>query len=118
MGKIIVIDDNVDMRNILKDALEDEGHEVHAADNGESGLALVAQHTPQVVITDIFMPVKEGVNVVRTIKSKYPGIKILVISGADRRDNYFETAKKFGADETLAKPFMIGDLIDMVKKYM
>lgn len=118
MGKIIVIDDDFDIRTIIKDALEDEGHEVYTADNGDSGLTLVDQHKPQVVITDIFMPVKEGVNVVRTIKSKHPGIKILVISGADRRDNYFETAKNFGADETLAKPFQIEALIDTVAHFM
>lgn len=118
MDKIVVIDDQFGIRALIQDALEDSGFEVFTADNGEIGLSLVAEHSPKIVITDIFMPVKEGVNVVRSIKQDYPHIKVIVISGADRRENYFETAKQFGADETLSKPFKMECLIDLVLKLL
>ena len=117
MGKIVVIDDHSEVRDIIKEALENEGHEVYTAINGETGIQLITQYMPQIVITDILMPVKEGVNVVRSVRYNFPDTKIIVISGADRRENYFETAKSFGADEILSKPIDLDVLIDMVGKY-
>lgn len=115
MDKIVIIDDQKNVRTVIHDTLTNEGYEVFTADNGELGLELIARHNPKIVITDILMPTKEGINVVRSVKHNYPDIKIIIISGTDRRENYFKTAKQFGADETLSKPFKLEHLIEIVK---
>jgi CheY-like chemotaxis protein len=116
MARILVIDDDATIRLSLRLALEDADHQVEEAGDGDAGMARVKAFRPQLVITDIFMPEKEGLETIDEIKDFAPATKIIAISGGGRMDpgDYLGIAERVGADRTLVKPFDIGDLIATV----
>ena len=93
----------------LSQALEDEGHTVLFASNGQDGLSRYAEGKPDLVITDVLMPDKEGLETIIELRKIDPDVKIIVMSGGGRVNNvdFLEMAKKFGATATLKKPFPI-----------
>lgn len=110
MAKVLLIDDNEEFRHLLHDRLRDEGHDVRTAESGSVGLRLVAEFSPNIVITDIFMPGTEGLDVILALKENHPGIKIIAISGNPRSSTYLRLAETFGVDHILEKPFPFGVL--------
>jgi len=116
MARIIVIDDDEAVRGAIRRALERMQHEVLEADDGASGLQLLADTGADLVITDIFMPGQDGIVTVRQIRKEYPGVKIIAISGGDTsgRMDLRQDAKLLGAAATLAKPFELEDLVRTV----
>ena len=114
MAEILIIDDDPDVREVMNAALEMAGHHVREAQDGIEGLAMARQHHPTVVATDIVMPEQEGGQVIRQLRRELPGISILAVSGAARRDLYLKIAEQFGADAVLAKPFTPDDLTNAV----
>jgi len=109
MAKILVIDDDDAIRISLKSAIEDAGHRVEEAANGEEGMTRFRANPADLVVTDIFMPEKEGLETIDEIKRDYPQTKIIAISGGGSIDpeDYLEIAKRVGADRSLFKPFDI-----------
>jgi len=128
MAKIIVIDDEKDIRNVLKEVLERAGFDVEIAGNSDEGLELLRDHGADLVITDIIMPGKDGVDTVYDIRMEFPNTRIIVISGggnvtpmeyeptAIKTTAYLASASAAGADVTLTKPFDRGELLDAVKE--
>lgn len=116
MARIIVIDDDDAIRLSLKLALEDADHHVEAAANGEEGMTRFRTNPADLVITDIFMPEKEGLETIDEIKRHCPQTKIIAISGGGSMDpeDYLEIAKRVGADRSLFKPFDIQLLVATV----
>lgn len=114
---ILVIDDEQLIRLQIRNALELEGFTVHEAANGQEGLACVAESVPDVVITDILMPDKEGIETIMELRRSHPAIRIIAISGGGRTGNkdFLRTAKYLGADRTLAKPFGLVELLNLVR---
>lgn len=115
MAKILVMDDEPFILLMIKKMLEKEGHEVDLALNGNDGLELFEKFRPDLVITDIIMPQKEGLEIILELRQKHPGLKIIAISGGGRvgPDGYLPGAKLFGADMVFQKPliqkeFMLG----------
>lgn len=115
MAKILVMDDEPFILLMIKKMLEKEGHEVDLALNGNDGLELFEKFKPDLVITDIIMPQKEGLEIILELRKKYPDLKIIAISGGGRvgPDGYLPGAKLFGADMVFQKPliqkeFMLG----------
>ena len=110
---ILVIDDEQLIRLQIRSALELEGYVVHEAANGNEGLARIAEAAPDVVITDILMPDKEGIETILELRRSHPKIRIIAISGGGRTGNkdFLRTAKHLGADRTLAKPFGLAELL-------
>jgi len=115
MAKILVMDDEPYILLMIKKMLEKEGHEVDLALNGNDGLELFEKFKPDLVITDIIMPQKEGLEIILELRKKYPDLKIIAISGGGRvgPDGYLPGAKLFGADMVFQKPliqkeFMLG----------
>ncbi len=105
MPYILIIDDSATMRLASRRPLEEAGFEVFEAADGDEGMAFLRKSRVDVVITDIFMPVKDGLETIREIRTLFPEIKILAISGKTTGAlNYLEVAEKLGADESLAKP--------------
>jgi CheY-like chemotaxis protein len=106
-GTILVIDDDAAVLHSLAALLEDAGFRVHTASDGVKGLAAFRAHRPDLVLTDIIMPEKEGIAVTMEIRREYPSTKIIAMSGGGRmgNSNFLEIASKLGADVTLAKPF-------------
>ena len=117
---ILVIDDEELIRLQIRNALEMEGFTVHEAANGNEGLTRIALAVPDVVITDILMPDKEGIETILELRRLYPAIRIIAISGGGRTGNkdFLRTAKHLGADRTLAKPFGLADLLRLVREVL
>jgi CheY-like chemotaxis protein len=120
-GKVVlVIDDEQLIRLQVRAALEQDGFVVHEAANGNEGLTRIAVTVPDVVITDILMPDKEGIETILELRRRYPSIRIIAISGGGRTGNkdFLRTAKHLGADRTLAKPFGLADLLKLVREVL
>jgi CheY-like chemotaxis protein len=121
MALILVIDDMASMRDLVRRMLERAKHTVIEAEDGERGLAVFAQQGPALVITDLLMPKKEGIETIQQIRRSRPDAKIIAMSGSDdlRCDNqYLDAAKKLGADAVLAKPFRPATLVDAVNRLL
>lgn len=117
MAKILIIDDEEQVRLYLRTILEPEGHEVVEAGNGKIGLQLYREEPADLIITDIFMPEKEGLETIMELRRDYPEVKIIVISGGGNRANLdvLPMARRFGALRTLAKPFTRQDMLSAVR---
>lgn len=91
----------------MRTILERDGHEVAEAEDGLAGLRMVEAHQPQVVVTDLLMPEKEGIETIVELRDRFPEIGVVAISGAGgvSRDGPLVDAELFGADATLSKPF-------------
>jgi DNA-binding NtrC family response regulator len=116
MARVLLIDDEEYVRMTLTQALEDDGHEVVVATNGHEGLIRYKAGTPDLVITDVLMPEKEGIETVLELRKLDPNVKILVISGGGRINNvdFLDVARKFGAKAALKKPFPIDEFSRVV----
>lgn len=116
MAKILVIDDEPQIRTMLKDILENEGYEVIEAENGEVGIRQYKNDPTDVVITDIVMPDKEGIATIRELKQEFPDIKIIAMSGGGRgvADNYLMMAEAFGVKRVFKKPIAYDELVSAV----
>jgi len=106
MAKILVLDDEVAIVLMIKKMLEKAGHEVDMALNGRDGMILFEQNKPDLLITDIIMPEKEGLETIFELRQKYPDLKIIAISGGGRisPEGYLPGAKLLGADMVFPKP--------------
>jgi CheY-like chemotaxis protein len=107
MARILIIDDDEGMRGSLAHTLEKLGHEVSAAADGKAGVARAIESEPDLVITDLIMPEKEGLETIMDLRALHPRIRIIAMSGGGRLSNedYLHLAKRFGAKISLAKPF-------------
>lgn len=120
MARIIVIDDNAGIRTVLRQILEAAGHEVFAAANGAEGLEMHRAKESDIVITDILMPEKEGLETIRELLDVYPGLRIIAMSGGGKSvgiGSYLTTAREMGA-EILLKPFEADVLISTVERIL
>ena len=113
MSAILVIDDDASVREVVSEMLRLEGHDVTIAENGRDALPLLARHHFDLVITDLIMPEKEGIETISEIRRTYKTIPIVAISGGGRLGpgDYLETARYIGANATLAKPFARQELL-------
>jgi CheY-like chemotaxis protein len=107
MPHILIIDDDEAMRRSLAQTLERLGHQVSASADGRAGVERAAANPPDLVITDLIMPEKEGLETIMELRQHHPRIKIIAMSGGGRLSNedYLHLAKRFGATVALAKPF-------------
>ena len=106
LSSILVIDDESTSRAILREILEEAGHQISEAADGSKGIRAYEENRPDVVIADLFMPPKGGLDVIRKLKSSSPNVKIIAISGVDARHE-LETvsdAIRQGASRALNKP--------------
>lgn len=111
----LVVEDDSLNREMVVTLLEDRGYTVFPAEDGDVGLAILEKEGPvDVIITDIFMPNREGVSFIRAIRSRYPEVKVVAVTGAVNYESIFSTAHEFGADITIRKPFDINELGEKV----
>lgn len=112
MARVLVIDDNLFQLKTSELLLKQLGHEVITASEGVAGLKLAKEHKPHFVITDIFMPDKDGFELIRDIRKSLPALKIIAMSaGASELsgpgtsgNEVLNHAKRLGADAILNKP--------------
>ena len=107
MARILLIDDDDCVRTVLRETLVYFGHIVIEARNGKEGLELFPHADADLVITDIVMPEKEGLEVLMELRKKQPPVKIIAISGGGRgsAEDYLRTAKFMDASKVPTKPF-------------
>ena len=116
MKKIIIIEDDIVIRENLSEILQLNNFEVLATDNALEIQNIVEEFKPDILITDIIMPDKDGIEIIIEIKKKYPEIALIAISGGGRIDSesYLSTAKYLGANATLKKPFTHNQLLKII----
>ena len=117
MARILVIDDEELVRFTLKQALQKAGHEVVEAADGNDGIAVCRQSPVDLIITDIIMPEKEGIETIVELRRDDPDLKIIAISSGGRTGttDYLELAQKLGARQVLRKPFGRQELLEAVQ---
>lgn len=114
MNRILVVDDNVMIRKVIKNIFKEENYDIEEAENGEEGLDLIKKKKFDLVITDIIMPKMEGLELIMHIKRDFPDIKIIAIS--EGKPYYLYMAKKLGTEKVFTKPLDLHDFLDAVKK--
>jgi CheY-like chemotaxis protein len=112
---ILLIDDEEGFRCVLKQVLVNAGYEVMEASNGVEGIRYFYEHPADMIITDIIMPEKEGIETMIELKKAFPDVKLIAMSGGGwyGTEIDFDMAKKLGA-RTLDKPFALQELLDVV----
>ena len=119
MAKILIIDDDVGMRRTASRILRCGGHKVVEAGDGVEGLCIFRTELPDIVVSDIVMPKKEGIETLVELRRENPALLILAISGnLTGSTNYLRFAEKLGANGTLAKPFRAADLLREINNLM
>ncbi len=120
MKRILVIDDDVQVRQMLKQILERAGYEVVDATDGAEGIKLYRDEPTDLIITDIIMPEKEGIETIMELKRDFPDVKIIAISGGGRVDpgHYLEIARRLGVDRTFTKPFDRAELLEAIQQLL
>jgi len=117
---VLVVDDDPNVREILCSSLTDCGYNVLQAGNGEEAMLVLAKSVlPHLVITDIVMPKKHGLNTIIEMRAKFPDVKILAISGGGGgriMGDSLNLAELAGADTVLAKPFNMGEFEKVIAK--
>lgn len=116
MASILLVDDDEQLLYTAQAMLERLQHDVVTARNGNEALARYVEHAPDLVITDLIMPDREGLETIRELRRSAPGVKIIAMSGGGRSSpgNYLKMAKDLGATAVLAKPFSFSELATVV----
>lgn len=111
--KILVVDDNADVLESLTLVLEGAGHETLSATDARQALLINHDRPADLLITDIFMPGADGLETIVAFRDKWPGLKILAMSGGGQRAkrDYLQVAAEVGADMVIRKPFDPGELL-------
>lgn len=119
MASILIIDDNAALREVLRVGLETAGHTVREMRNGRDGIRAFRKEPSDLVITDIYMPERDGLELIEALRRTHPQVKILAMSGASGTMDYLNRARLLGAAMVIRKPFEIptllktvGDLLD------
>ena len=122
MAVILVVDDSKEIRVMLQDILQLEGHTVLIAENGTLGLGIFKSRTDEIdlLISDIYMPEMDGLEVIRVAKNEKPELKIIAMSAGDTKGNLASLgfAGDFGAQHLLTKPFRMPDLLEAVNRLL
>ena len=120
MAYILVVDDERLDLKVLSKMLRAGGHGVTERANGQQALSYLEHNLVDVVVTDVIMPKKDGLETISEIRRRYPNAKIIAISGGARPSGSgaLATARALGANGTLAKPFRQKALLDLVDDLM
>ena len=118
MSSILVVDDEIQIRGLVRETLEQAGHHVTEARDGKEALQQYRLTPVDLVIMDILMPNQDGLETTVALRREFPSAKIIVITGGSEMIgtlNFFDVAKMLGAHGTLQKPFEMKALLDTVQ---
>ncbi len=113
MARILVVDDEYDIRMPLRRVLESEGHEVTEATHGDEALQLFGESPFDLVLLDIFMPERDGISTLGGLLNKSPQAKVIIMSG---KAHFLPDARDLGATETIWKPIDTDTLLDTIER--
>lgn len=117
--RILLIDDDRALRDVVAKSLAYAGHTVTQAEDGLQGIELARVATFDLVITDLVMPVKEGLETILALRQEFPALPVIAISGGlDNSTIYLDVAAKIGAKRILGKPFTPGELIKLIEEVL
>lgn len=128
--RILIIDDELDLLAALSGTLRRAGYRVRTAHSAERGLALLEQEAADLVITDVIMPRKSGVDVIATVRSLYPSIRMIAMSGGGNfgpsayrpgsitTSAYLLASERAGAHAVLPKPFEASEILAVVRQVL
>jgi DNA-binding NtrC family response regulator len=117
MARILIIDDESQIRSMLRLMLERVGYEIAEAPDGIEGIRQYRENPADLIITDLIMPNKDGIGMIIDLKKEFPKVKIIAMSGGgvNRPEGYLDGAKKLGASRTLTKPIDRDEMLKAVK---
>jgi CheY-like chemotaxis protein len=117
VARIIVVEDNPQERHLLRLLLEREGHQVVEAGDGGEAIRAFRQQPSELLLCDLFMPGKEGLETIRELRRDFPDVKIVAMSGGafNRALNFLPIAARLGALAVLSKPFTVEALLAVVE---
>ena len=120
MARILVIDDNDSFRESLGMFLEAAGHQILGAKDGGEGVSLFRRHCPDLLLCDIFMPHKDGLEMIRELRRDFPGLRVIVMSGGSDRVgiDLLPVATLMGAARALHKPFDLDEALAAVEQVL
>lgn len=113
---LLIIDDDPALRDSIRRTLRREKYTVLEATEGREGIEIVKANPVNLVLVDLFMPGKEGLETIAELRRSYPGLKVIAMSGGGTKGfvNLLDVAKSMGAQRVLAKPFSREELIEAV----
>ena len=117
--KVLIVDDNADIRESLKRVLERAGYAVELARDGDEALSRQKANPANVLITDLFMPERDGFETLAAFRKAYPRTRIVAISGESRvtRRDYLESARLIGVDAIFRKPVDPQQLVETLRRF-
>lgn len=120
MQKLLLIEDSSELCTALKEYLEPLGYEVDIAPEGEAGLRRAAEYAFDAFAVDIFLPGKDGIEIIKELRRDHPGRPIIAISGGSDldREMVLTAARQVGADAILPKPFTLEEFKDAIARVM
>jgi YesN/AraC family two-component response regulator len=120
MALIMIVDDDAHIQLALRQIVESAGHRVIEAGNGQDAIDLFGEFHPDLVITDVFMPLTDGIETIRAIRRLTPGAKIIAISGGYVGSgwNYLDSVVVLGANLALQKPFTCSQLLSAIDRLL
>jgi DNA-binding response OmpR family regulator len=120
MRSILLIEDDLELLRQMAVAFHSAGYKVQAAPDGLAGLALFTAAAPELVVTDIIMPNREGIETIVALKKASPTVQVIAITGGYRVGpaDFLHLARHAGADGTLAKPFRLTALLALAAKLL
>ena len=120
MARILVVDDDASLRQVLRQALERSGHEVLEAQDADAGVELCRETPPDIVLLDILMPDKAGLEMMLDLRRERSDAKIIAMSGGSERADFepLRSAQGLGAAGCLIKPFDLGTLKSTVHRVL
>ncbi len=120
MMRLMIIDDDYFVRDMLERLMRKAGFDVETAEHGAEALKMHRRNPVDLIITDILMPEKEGLETITDFRRSFPGVKVIAISGGGRIGpaSYLKMAMLFGADRTFAKPVDTSQLLSAVEELL
>jgi DNA-binding response OmpR family regulator len=118
MPSVLIVDDEEQVRHLIRIGLEESGYEVREARSGQEGLALYREKPADLVIMDIVMPGQDGFDSIRTLRQEFPAARVIAMTGESDMIgilNYLDVATMLGACRTFQKPFEVANLIEAVR---
>ena len=117
---ILLADDSLTIQKVVELTFADTQYHVVAVSSGDELLEKLPEVQPEVVICDIIMPEKDGIETIMDMKREQHDLKVLAISGGGRAepDNYLESARLLGADATMKKPFTHQEMLETIDELL
>lgn len=116
MAKILITDDSAFMRELIKDFIQEFGHDIYFAGSGDELLESYGEVRPDAVVLDIVLPGKDGVQTLRELKANFPDAKVIMCSALVEQKKFGDEALEAGAVVCIKKPFSGNELMGAIDK--